>query len=64
MGKLFINIYEYPPMAYLKRMRGQEPLKKKKQANLKIKWGQTPAFFFVDAFYSLRCPTHQVKWQR
>jgi hypothetical protein len=45
-----------PPLVYLKRMRGQEPLKKlkKNQSNLKIKWGQTPAFYF------LRGPTHQV----
>jgi hypothetical protein len=50
-------------MVYLKRMRGQDPLKKKRknQANLKIKWGQAPAFYFVGAFYFLRGPTHQVK---
>jgi hypothetical protein len=55
-----------PPLVYLKRMRGQEPLKKlkKNQSNLKIKWGQTPAFYFVGAFYFLRCPTHQVNRQR
>ena len=49
-------------MVYLKRMRGQDPLKKRKnQANLKIKWSQAPAFYFVGAFYFLRGPTHQVK---
>ena len=45
----FTAIHEenHPRMVYLKRMRGRDPLKKlKNQANLKIKWGQTPAFFF------------------
>ena len=55
---LWISSYGVP-----KEWGGRSPFKKK-QANLKIKWGQTPAFYFVGAFYSLRCPTHQVKWQR
>jgi len=45
-------IYYNPPMAYPKRMRVGPPKKElKKSSRSEIKWGQTPAFYFVEVHF-------------
>jgi hypothetical protein len=38
-------------MVYLKRMRGQDPVKRKKSSKSENKMGSGPIIFFVGAFF-------------
>jgi hypothetical protein len=41
-----------PSMVYPKRMRGLGPVKKiNKSSKSEIKWGQTPAFYFLGVHF-------------